>query len=231
MIGPGKESGAAGERSVKSVRSFRVQGPLLRSLRIARGWTQQDAADRAGLSDRLVRKAEAGDAIELRSISLLAQLYSTAQAPLTLNELLAVPIGASNSTTNVVELEAMVRRWYGELWNKGQLRVIEEIAAQDCILHAQGDELHGHAAVHQRMEAIRAAFSDFDFVIEQLAVQGDIAIVRWHVHLTHTGSWMGETPSGRRFIIRGSSWIRAENGVLQEGWDYWDQQQIIDALR
>lgn len=122
-------------------------------------------------------------------------------------------------------VEAVVRRWYDDLWNKGRLEVVEELAAPDGVLHAQGDRLSREEA-RQRFAAMRAAFSDFDFVIDQLAVQGDLAVVRWHVHLTHVGSWMGEPPTGRRFMIEGSSWIRVENGLLQEGWDYWDQQQV-----
>ena len=203
----------------------------MRSLHISRGWTQQEAAERAGLSDRLIRKAEAGEPIELQSIALLAQLYSTSQQPLTLIELLAESLDHSGPTAEPAAIEALIRRWYDELWNKGRLEVIEELAAPDGVLHAQGDELRGHAAVRRRMEALRAAFSDFDFVVEQVAVQGNVASARWHVSVTHTGSWMGERPSGRRFVIQGSSWIRVEGGLLEEGWDYWDQQQVLDALR
>lgn len=46
----------------------------MRSLRVSRGWTQIEAATRAGLSERLLRKAENGGPIELQSIAILAQL-------------------------------------------------------------------------------------------------------------------------------------------------------------
>jgi len=49
--------------------------------------------------------------------------------------------------------------------------------------------------------------------------------------MTHTGEWMGNKPTHQRLEVRGSTWIRVENGLLVEGWDYWEQQQATDAVR
>lgn len=76
----------------KRLRSFRVKGSLLRSLRLARGWTQQEAAERSGMTDRFIRKAEAGQPLELKSIALLAELYGTPESPLSPQQLLAEPL-------------------------------------------------------------------------------------------------------------------------------------------
>jgi len=72
-------------------RSFLVNGQLLRLLRASRGWTQQDAAERAGFSDRLIRKAESGGPLQAHSIAVLAELYSTSERPLTAGDLLIRP--------------------------------------------------------------------------------------------------------------------------------------------
>jgi transcriptional regulator with XRE-family HTH domain len=73
----------------KRPRAFTVKGSLLRDLRISRGWTQQEAADRAGVSDRTIRNAEMGGPLELRTIALLAALYSVPGAPITPKDILA----------------------------------------------------------------------------------------------------------------------------------------------
>lgn len=222
----GKGGRASRERSLGRARSFAVSGSLLRTLRAGRGWTQAEAAECAGLSERLLRKAEAGEPIEVQSIAILAQLYSSPSSPLTPDELLVKPaIIQSQPPSNSAHIEALVRRWYDELWNHGRLEVVDELAAPDSVLHAQGDRLTRDEA-RQRFAAMQAAFNDFEFAVDQLAVQGKLAVVRWHVYLTHVGSWMGEPPTGERFVIHGSSWIRVENGLLQEDWDYWDQQQV-----
>ena len=63
-------------------RSFAVRGDFLRSLRLRRGWSQQEAARRADLSERLIRKAERGEPLEAKSISQLAAAYGSAEEPL-----------------------------------------------------------------------------------------------------------------------------------------------------
>jgi steroid delta-isomerase-like uncharacterized protein len=223
-----KANGTLAEDASRRARSFYVRGPRLRRLRVGRGWTQLEAAERAGLSERLLRKAEAGEAIEIQSITILAGLYSTPTSRLTPNDLVVGSNDDARPTSQTAEVEALARRWYDELWNKGRLEVIDELSSPDAMLHSQGESLSRDAA-RRRFSAIRAAFSEFDFVIDQLAVLGSLAVVRWHVQLTHIGCWMGEPPSGRRLTIHGSSWIRIEDGLLQEGWDYWDQQQVRQA--
>ena len=53
-------------------RSSLVNGDLLRAFRNLRGWTQQDTARESGVTDRVIRKAEAGGPIARRSIEAIA---------------------------------------------------------------------------------------------------------------------------------------------------------------
>ncbi len=91
--------------------------------------------------------------------------------------------------------------------------------------------LRGPAEIRRRTEAIRAAFSNFNIRLDQVTVQDDWVFSRWRVGMTHTGDWMGTPPTGQRVAAHGSTWIRVEDGMFVEGWDYWEQQQTTDALR
>lgn len=73
----------------RRARSFLVDGRRLQLLRAGHGWTQQEAAERAGFSDRLIRKAEAGGPLQTQTIAILAELYSTRERPLRPGDLLA----------------------------------------------------------------------------------------------------------------------------------------------
>lgn len=214
-------------------RSFVVNGQLLRACRIARGWTQDDAAAKAGVSDRLIRKAESGGALEIQSIAILAQLYSTPERRLTPDDLLAKPIAPipakSTPVASPSQPELMVRRWFQEMWNERRFETIDELLAPDCVLHAEGRDLHGRAAMVRRAEEFFAAFDRFLVEIYDLTVQGDLVICRWLVRMTQTGPWLGLPPTGKRLIVRGSTWIRVADGWLAEGWDYWDEP-LEDAI-
>ena len=213
-------------------RSFPANGDLLRSLRVARGWTQEDAAAKAGVSDRLIRKSESGGALEIHSLAILASLYGTPDCRLTPGDLLAEPLTTQtrkSATGATHEAEALVRRWFDELWNQGRLEVIDELAAPNCVLYAEGREHRGRAAVRQRAAAVHAAFSDIDVEIQELTVLNDIVICRWSAAITHTGAFLGIPPSGKRLVVRASTWIRFIDGLFTDGWDYWDQP-LDDAV-
>lgn len=209
-------------------RSFRANGPLLRSLRLARGWTQQEAAARSGMTDRLIRKAEAGQPLQLNSLSLLAQLYGTPLAPLTVEQLLAGPLG--DLLNDAPDGEALVRRWFDEVWNQGRLETIDELTTPESVLRADCAVLRGPAEIRRRTESIRAAFSDFDLRLDHVAVQGEWVMSRWRATMAHTGDWMGGTPTNQRLELYGSTWIRIENGLFMEAWDYWQCPQTTEVV-
>lgn len=199
-------------------RSFRVVGQRLGSLRLARGWTQLEAAERAGISERLIRKAEAGESLGLRSIAILVNLYSTAQSPLTLDDLID---GSLAAPPDAAEIETIVRRWHHELWSLGHLEIIAELAAADCTLHAHDKHLRGHAAVRRYIRSTRAAVGDFKLVARPPAVFGDLAITRWRLQPKDSPPSLAGRSGEVQSVIRGSTWIRVADGLLCEAWKYW----------
>jgi steroid delta-isomerase-like uncharacterized protein len=212
----------------------------LNSLRAASGWTQREAAAKAGFSDRLIRKAEHGRAIDAHSIAVLAQLYSTPERGLTVQDLLAEPLEPSSADRPAPSaagvqptspIEELVLRWFEELWNQRRLKVIDELAAPNIVWHVEGRQFRGRRSVRRWVAELHAAFSDFEMVIDQLTVRDDLAICRWRLAMTHTGPWLGFAATGKRLVAHGSTWIRIEGGLIREGWDHWGQQHLSDAVR
>ncbi|EAQ80903.1 hypothetical protein DSM3645_12821 [Blastopirellula marina DSM 3645] len=76
---------------------MRVRGEFLRLLREQQGWTQDQLADHAGYSDRLIRKAEAGGALHPDTIEVLADALSTETAPIFPEDLVTSPAAAVRS--------------------------------------------------------------------------------------------------------------------------------------
>ncbi|MEM9411618.1 MAG: helix-turn-helix transcriptional regulator [Planctomycetota bacterium] len=58
-------------------------GEVLKKLRVAKGWTQQELGERSGFSVRTIQKAEAGLSIEMSTIEFLACALGTTQQPVT----------------------------------------------------------------------------------------------------------------------------------------------------
>jgi transcriptional regulator with XRE-family HTH domain len=206
-------------------RAFAVNGALLRTFRIASGWTQEDAAAKARVSDRLVRKAESGGPLEIRSIAILARLYSSPERLLAPDDLLAEAISSPSGESAFIPVSgagALVRRFLDELWNQQRYEVIDELLPPDCVLHAEGRDLCGRAAIRQRAVEVHNAFSEVDLRVQELTMLSDIVICRWRATFVVTGAWRGMLPTGKRLMVRASTWIRIQDGWLAEGWDYWD---------
>lgn len=203
-------------------RSFRVSGERLCSFRLARGWTQLEAAERAGISERLVRMAEAGESLGWRSIAILAELYSTVQSPLLPDDLVSGPLaGAPGTAFQSLDIEAIARRWHNELWNLGRLEILAELAAADCVLHAHDKRIRGHAALRRYIKSTRAAVGEFTLVAQPPAVFGDLALTRWRVRLKSSPSSLAGRSDKKPSVIRGSTWVRVADGLLCEAWTYW----------
>lgn len=218
------------QKTLVRARGFPVAGERLRVLRQARHWTQHKAAERAGVSDRLIRRAENGGPLEQNSLELLAQLYSTPEQPLTADDLVVSPSRPRPEESNGVDHENLLRRWFDEVWNQGRLAAIDELAAPDCVFHIEGARLHGPAEIRKRAETIRAGFSNFQVEIDDIATHRDLVIGRWRMRMSNTGEWMGRPPTNKRLVVYGSTWMRILNHRISERWDCWDMHRITVAL-
>lgn len=78
---------------IRSRRGIKVDGELIRTLRNNRKLTQEQLANKAGFSERLVRKAEMSGYLDCRSIELLAKALSGPTTTVVVSDLFWVDRG------------------------------------------------------------------------------------------------------------------------------------------
>ena len=127
------------------------------------------------------------------------------------------------------ENSALIRRWFEEVWNKGRMEAIDEMASPDVIGHgqAQHDTDVGLHEFRNFAVGLRAAFPDMKVVIDQTLEQGDRVVARWTSTMTHTGEFLGFPASGKKATVTGTSIQRVVDGKIVEGWDNWDQLGLL----
>jgi predicted ester cyclase len=59
--------------------------------------------------------------------------------------------------------------------------------------------------------------------------EGDAVVARWRMDATHSGSLMGEAPTGKRVSSRGMTYYRLENGRIVED-DPISSPDLLQAL-
>lgn len=133
------------------------------------------------------------------------------------------------STSNV----ALIRRWFDEVWNQGQLETIHELMAPECVGVGQGGPgvvIRGPQEFEAFAEKLRAAFPDIRVTIEDGFEAGDKAVARWSATMTHQGDQLGVRATGKPIRITGISMVRIVNGKIVEGWDNWDQMTMMQEI-
>lgn len=125
---------------------------------------------------------------------------------------------------STTENKAIVRRFYEELWNERRIEIAEEIFAQDCVTHQlqSGSEdvgmLRNAEAIKHHVAGWLASFKDFRFEVEEMVAEGDRVVSRCVAHGTHTGTWFGIQPTGKRITIRMVVTHRIQGRKIAEDW-------------
>lgn len=74
------------------------------------------------------------------------------------------------------------------------------------------------------------AFPDIQIIDEDTLVDGDKVIKRWVDVATHTGTFAGIEPTGKRIRVEGISIDRIENGKVVESWMAWDELGLMRQI-
>jgi steroid delta-isomerase-like uncharacterized protein len=128
--------------------------------------------------------------------------------------------------------KALVRRFYEEVWSRGNLDVADEVFAPDYVRHdfratepEAGPDGQKGIAAH-----FRAAFPDLSFRIDFLLAEGDMVAGRWTASGTHSGPWAGIPPTGRTMRFSAVNVFRFDRGKVVELWNHRDDLGLLEQL-
>jgi predicted ester cyclase len=114
--------------------------------------------------------------------------------------------------------ESVVRRFFEEVWNAGDLAVVDDIVAPDHQHHVGDDVRHGPEGVRKLASYLRAAFPDLHFALDDVLSDADRVAVRWTATGTQSGQFFGLEPTGRHARWTGMDMVRLRDGRLVELW-------------
>ena len=124
-----------------------------------------------------------------------------------------------------------VRRHIDEVFNRGEVDVVDEVFAEDFLYHQpDGSEMAGREALKQMVGKFREALPDLRCTIEDQFSEGDRVVTRWSLRGTHKGDMMGIAPTGKEISIWGTVIHRFENGQIAEAWDAYDFLSLMKQV-
>ncbi len=116
--------------------------------------------------------------------------------------------------------KSIVRRWIEEGWNKGNIKIIDELYAANVVQHDPSSPAVVDSAetLKHYVMAFLTALPDLRFTIEDLVAEGDKVVWRFSSRGTHQGPLMGIPPTGRIAVVTGMVLFRLENSKIGEVW-------------
>jgi steroid delta-isomerase-like uncharacterized protein len=125
--------------------------------------------------------------------------------------------------------KALLRRFYEELWTKGNLEPIPELLAEDFVNY---HPLPGAAPRREGLAALLTtwltAFSDMCETCEDLIAEGDKVVGRFPMGGTHSDEFMGVPPTGRHVTMSGIDIVRVASGKITE---FWCSEYLLELLQ
>ena len=128
--------------------------------------------------------------------------------------------------------KGLVRRFYEDIWNKGEMAVADEVIADNVIDHDQSPDtrVSGPASLKELATWVRSVFPDFHFTVEDMIAEGDRVAVRWTMGGTHCAEFMGAPATGKRVVGRGMHFFRMAEGKIVEIWVNGDDLGMMQQI-
>jgi steroid delta-isomerase-like uncharacterized protein len=105
----------------------------------------------------------------------------------------------------------------------------KELMAPDFVAHVPGGSTNRDGFV-QHMDRFNTGFSDWQITVSDLVADADKVVARTTWRATHSGSFMGLPPTGKKIEIEAFIVEHLKDGKSVEHWSLFDQLTMLQQL-
>lgn len=119
--------------------------------------------------------------------------------------------------------------FFSEIWNQGDESAIDKFISVNTV----GNDPQfgtGRESFRKKWREWQRAFPDINFRIDDVIVEGNKVVTRWHLTGTQSGPLEGMPPSNKKVAVDGVSIDEIKNGQLISGFDAWDSLNFRKQL-
>lgn len=124
----------------------------------------------------------------------------------------------------------VLQRIYDEVFSQGNLDVVDETVARDCVEHTPPpgfDTSDVPKALKEFTQALRVGIPDIRVKVGEMLTDGDLVAAHYTVEGTHDGELFGVPATGQRISYEGLDMIRVVDG---KGTDHWGFDNLMLRL-
>lgn len=130
--------------------------------------------------------------------------------------------------------QTLAHRWFEEVWNQKRESAIDELSAEDAVVHGlidhEGNPVTNRTQFKSLHRQFCAAFPDMRITVEDVLVDGDKLAARCSVTGTHSGSGLMLAATSKPISITGLCIIRIKDGKIAEAWNNFDFLALYQQL-
>ena len=125
-----------------------------------------------------------------------------------------------------------VTRYFQDLWGKGDESLIDQLLHPEYVNHSPGSPTRStdREGVRWVLRALRTAFPDLQYTIEDMIVGDDAVAVRTTMSGTHRGDFFGLAPTGRAFRVNQINIERFRDGRIVAHHRLTDMAELMKQL-
>jgi len=119
-------------------------------------------------------------------------------------------------SSTLARREQLIRRYFDELFGQGRVELLPELLAEDYVNHSPGspDLPRTREGVGMVVQALRRAFPDLRYAIEDVVVGERAVATRTTMTGTHRGDFFGLPATGRRVHVSQMTLERIRDGRI-----------------
>jgi steroid delta-isomerase-like uncharacterized protein len=145
--------------------------------------------------------------------------------------LAASPAATAQQPGGIDANKALVRRFYEEVYNRGNLAALPELLTPSFVAHLGADpRAIGPIGMKQALARLLTAFPDLVVTVEGQTAEGDQVVARWTLQGTHRGEWRGIAPTRRRVSLAGITIFRLAGDRIVESWETADELGLLQQI-
>ncbi|HVZ74618.1 MAG TPA: ester cyclase [Polyangia bacterium] len=126
---------------------------------------------------------------------------------------------------NTEEKKQLVRRYYDEVWSRGNVALIDELMTKDYVNDdpaTPGRRIQGREAFKHLVTTLRGAFQEMKMTIKAQHAEGDVVVTEWSAHAFHRGTLNGIPPTGKEGTTTGVTISTFAGNQIAEDRAIWD---------
>ena len=129
-----------------------------------------------------------------------------------------------------MDARELIRRYYDEVWVKGNVDAIDDLCAPDYVDHTPADD----SAQLERLKRVAGVYRDtateVELELDVLVGEGDDVAAFWTMRWTQQGEFFGVPADGKRLTLRGAQFFRLRDGAIAETWHVDDYVRLFGQL-